>query len=144
MGLNAVVYKKIPELPEELQGSVKLVDPISGEIEYSDPDFESSHPASLLLALDVFLGNVSMIAWVSKRLREVFPERDRPLLEQFLRGATQSGAVITLASLPSIEADLADLENRKNALEGDVRQFVESVERLVSAARTHSNSIVFI
>jgi hypothetical protein len=65
-------------------------------------------------------------------------------LEQFLRGATQSGAVITRASLPSREADLADLENRKNALEGDVRQFVESVERLVSAARTHSNSIVFI
>lgn len=46
------------------------------------------------IALDIFLGNVSMIAWVSEQLREVFPDRDRPLLDEFLCSGSQSGTVI--------------------------------------------------
>ena len=143
MSLHAVVYKRLGNVPEEIRDLVSVVDPSSGEIEFIADELETRYSPDHLLAADLALGNSSMILWLANSIKEKCADKCQRLLQVFLYDGSHSGDFVPLSEVIEIknELELAKLDALN--VESDLKEFVQKLGALISAAMAEENPIVF-
>jgi hypothetical protein len=68
MGLDAVVYKNIDNLPEGVKAQVTVMDSLTGELEFVTPQAPSPNYNASLLAADIRIGNISRVKWLREQI----------------------------------------------------------------------------
>ena len=144
MSLHAAVYKNLNRLPEDIRALVTAVDPLTGEIAYINDDLEAKHSREPLFAVDLALGNSSMINWLARFLKERCGDRCPKLLTMVLYDGSHSGDFVPLADVAEIRNELALARLDAPTVEQDMREFAEKFEVLISAAIAEENPIVFM
>jgi hypothetical protein len=143
MSLSARVYKSLAALPMDLKDAVRLVDPETGELEFLQPDSAVQYPPDYLVALKVWVGNVSKIYQLENETRVKCGDRCDLLLNAFLYSGIHSGDTIKLSQMEPLKREL-DLLQSENSLSGGLKSFIASIRQLIAAAETEGNPIVFV
>jgi len=133
MGLDAVVYRNIENLPESLRSVVALVDPVTGELDFSN----SATPtvdAEALLAAEVRIGNISEVAWLREQIESRLPNQCPLILNTVLYSGTHSGDTVGLGQVQGIKLEIAALNSAESSTPAMLLTFLSEMMQLVSAA----------
>jgi hypothetical protein len=144
MALHAVVYKSVGALSPQLQELVRIADPATGELEFLTPELASRHPEDSLISTSVSLGNAMMISWLAKEINGRWGARCKTLLKTFLYSGSHSGDAVQGDQVSHLSQEIGQIDLAKENLPSDLREFLTSVRRLVVAAKTEKNPIVFV
>jgi hypothetical protein len=142
MGLDAVVYKNIENLPEPLKGQVKLVDPQTGELEFVNGPTLSLRTEDLFAA-DVRIGNISGVAWLREQIESRWADKCLLILNAVLYSSTHSGDFIPLDQVRRIKLEIAGIDGAEGSLPARLAAFFEQMTQLVNAAESEGNPIAF-
>jgi hypothetical protein len=139
MGLNAAVFKNVRHLEEQFGPHPFQVDRSTGEVELISDT--TKIPRQAFFAADIRLGNIAQIAWLRNSLASMLDGRKSIIMGQILYSGIHSGDSIKLVEIPHLKEEIATL--KKEGIP-DLKQFIESLEVLVSSAETERNPIVFV
>lgn len=142
MGLDAVVYKNIENLPEQLKGQVKLVDRQTGELEFVNGPTPSLRTKDLFAA-DVWIGNISGVAWLREQIESRWADKCLLILNAVLYCGTHSGDFISLDQVRIIKLEIAGMDCDEGSLPARLATFFEHMKQLVKAAESEGNPIAF-
>jgi hypothetical protein len=142
MGLDAVVYRNIENLPEPLRGQVKLVDPLTGELEFVNGPTLSLRTETLLAA-DVRIGNISAVAWLREQIASRWCDRCPLILNAVLYSSTHSGDFIPLNQARRIKLEIEGIDCTEASIPARLATFFEEITQLVNAAEAEGNPIAF-
>jgi hypothetical protein len=142
MGLDAVVYRNIENLPEQLRRQVKLVDPLTGELEFVNGPTLSLRTETLLAA-DIRIGNISAVAWLREQIASRWCDRCPLILNAVLYSSTHSGDFIPLHQVRRIKLEIAGIDCTEVSIPARLARFFEEITQLVNAAETEGNPIAF-
>lgn len=110
LGLDAVVYRNIENLPESLRMQVKLVDASTGELDFVNGS-TLSHGTEDLFAADVRIGNISAVAWIREQIELRWANECPVILNAVLYSSTHSGDFIPLDQVRRIKLEIAAFDS---------------------------------
>ena len=142
MGLDAVLYKNIENLPEQLKGQVTLADHQTGEFELVNGS-SLSLSTSDLFAAHVWIGNISGVAWLREQIESGWADRCLQILNTVLYSGTHSGDFIPLDQVRKIKLEIAAIDCGEGPLPPRLAAFFEQMKQLVNAAESEGNPIAF-
>jgi hypothetical protein len=142
VGLDAVVYRNIENLPESLRGQVKIVDSLTGELEFVNGP-RLSRRTETLLAADVRIGNISAVAWFREQIESRWSDQCPLILNAVLYSSTHSGDFIPLDQVRRIKLEIAGIDCSEAPIPPRLAGFFEEITQLVNAAETEGNPIAF-
>lgn len=143
MGLDAVVYKNIDNLPERVRSQVKVVDSLTGELEFVIPQPQSPHYNEPLLAADIRIGNISKVRWLREQIESRWPGRCSVILNAVLHSGTHSGDFISLDQLRRMKLEVAEIDCAEASLPPELAAFFKQIQQLLNAAEREGNPLVF-
>ncbi len=141
MGLDAVVYKNIDNLPERVRAQVRVVDSLTGELEFVVPQPPSPEYNDSLLAADVRIGNISKVEWLREQIESRWPDTCSAILNAVLYSSTHSGDFIALDEVRRIKLEINGIDCA--AIPPELAAFFEQLGQLSNAAEQQSNPVVF-
>jgi len=141
MGLDAIVYKNIDNLPEQVRAQVKVVDSLTGELEFVAPQPPSPHYNESLLAADIRIGNISKVGWLREQIESRWPGTCSVILNAVLYSSTHSGDFIALDEVRRIKLEIDEIDC--TAIPADLAAFFEELGQMLNAAERERNPIVF-
>jgi hypothetical protein len=141
MGLDAVVYKNIDNLPERIRGLVKVADALTGELEFVAPQPPSPHYNDSLLAADIRIGNISKVEWLREQIESRWPGTCSVILNAVLYSSTHSGDFIALGDVRKIKLEIDEIDCA--AIPAELAAFFEELGQLLDAAERERNPLVF-
>jgi len=141
MGLDAVVYKNIDNLPERVRAQVRVVDSLTGELEFMAPQPPSPDYNDSLLAADVRIGNISKVEWLREQIESRWPGTCSAILNVVLYSSTHSGDFIALDEIRRIKLEIDEIDC--DAIPAELAVFFEQLGQLSDAAERESNPVVF-
>ena len=142
MQLEAAVYRKKTEIPEELVDDSTEVNPVTGEV-------TSRHwhiPDADRFACGYRLGSEKYIANCRKEIQGLLVSRGVAapiLLDKLLGPEANAGDVLRLKDVHTLRRELT-LLNQNRKLSADIRELVGRLNRLSDASIEHQNPIVLI
>jgi hypothetical protein len=144
MGLDAVVYVNQKNLPMSLDRENLEVDPLTGEVYFSDDEIASRHPTEIFTAIHRRLGNVNLLAEVLASVSHVV-KSDSILRGKVLKSFSHSGDIIPYDDLDALanEIRLIKDQNRESGSSA-LEEFFEDLSQLVRTAKQEQNPIVFV
>jgi hypothetical protein len=142
MGLDAVVYRKIENLPGPLREQVKSVDSLTGELELVNGPTPSLRTEPLLAA-KVRIGNISTVAWLREQIESRWPDKCPLILNAILYSGTHSGDFISLDQVRRIKLEIARIDRSEVSIPARLTTFFEEFTQLINAAETEGNPIAF-
>ena len=142
MGLDAVVYRNIENLPEPLRGQVKLVDPLTGELEFVNGPMLGLRTEDLFAA-DVRIGNISTVAWIREQIESRWADKCPVILNAVLYSSTHSGDFIALDQVRRIKREVEGIDRAEGSISIMLATFFEDMAQLVNAAENEGNPIAF-
>jgi hypothetical protein len=142
MGLDAVVYKNIENLPEPQRAQVKLVDPLTGELDFANGPTLALRTEDLFAA-QVRVGNISSVAWIREQIESRWADKCPLILNAILYSGTHSGDFIPLEQVRGIKLEIAGLDCTDASISAKLSTFLEQITQLVIAAEIEANPIVF-
>jgi hypothetical protein len=137
MGLDAMVYFSVKNLPKTLLPHMYTRDEASGECFTTE---EYDHLGFEFRACHHRLGNLFGIAELGERLREMGVREESVLLKDVLYSGTHCGDFIPRSEIPRLDAEVAALEARGDQ---EIKPFLESMRDLIEVAKREENAIVF-
>jgi hypothetical protein len=143
MGLNAVVYRNLANLPDSMRERVRFADPNMGELEFLPTETSDSSSRAALIAGSARLGNIAMIAW----LREEIASRCAacPLLMKLvLYSGTHCGDSVAVHYLASLEHEVNAISSAAGSPPDELTTFLETMRSLIERAKQENNPIVFV
>ena len=142
MSLDARVYVHRDKLPIDVDDLRAYVEEETGEVFFDDP---SAIPRELeLVALDKRLGNVSMVHWLVKQIKDVLGSGSL-LLGKVLYNGSHSGDWIGQADLGRLREEIASVWNLTEGHRSvDLDRFLEDLRELTKAAEEQGDPIVFV
>ena len=142
MGLDAVVYRNIENLSEPMRAQVKLVDPLTGEIDFVNGSMLSFHTESLF-AVDVRIGNISAVAWLREQVESRWANKCSLILNAVLYSGIHSGDFIPLDQVRRMKLEMAGIDRTGGSIPVVLATFLDQMNQLVNAAETERNAILF-
>ena len=143
MGLDAIVYKNIDNLPEQVRAQVKVVDSLTGELEFVAPQPPSPHYNESLLAADIRIGNISKVGWLREQIESRWPGRCSVILDAVLYSGTHSGDFISLDQVRRMKLEIAEIDCAEASIPAEMATFFEQIGQLLDAAEWERNPLVF-
>jgi len=141
MGLDAVVYKNIDNLPEGVKAQVTVMDSLTGELEFVTPQAPSPNYNASLLAADIRIGNISRVKWLREQIESRWPGTCSIMLNAILYSNTHSGDSISLDQVSRIRLEIDEIDGA--AMPAELAAFFEGLRHLMDAAERERNPIVF-
>jgi hypothetical protein len=138
MGLNAIVYRNVENLPAHVRSATVEFDAKTGEPFSRTDEFGL---ADGLIACDRRLGNISHIAYLRDEAAKLGVPKQGTLLSKILYSGSHSGDHIDLGLMSSLKAEIELLNLRAS---DDVATFLQSMRELIAASEIERNPIVFI
>lgn len=138
MGLSAVVFLRVPNVPQEKLHIVIVRDSETGE-------WDSTNPPGLTfnerVAVMERIGNVDSVGELRDELEQLGLKESE--LSRIVASGSESGAVIPLESNPRLleEIDRVQASQRASVT---LLAFLQQVKRLVSASTMENNPICLI
>ena len=142
MGLDAVVYRNIDNLPESLRRQVKLVDASTGELDLVDGSTLSLNDEDLFAA-EVRIGNISAVQWIREQIETRWASECPVILQSVLHNGTHSGDFIHLDHVRRIKQEIAAVDSADVSIPRRLATFFDEMRRLITAAETEGNPIAF-
>lgn len=139
MGLDAVVYKKLEHIPQALLEGGYSVEPTTGQV-YPLLGADGREHPKFGIAEEARIGNLHAVGLLRTQVDRLLPI-DSIVNNCILYSGSHSGDVLCTSKLESLEIELAIL---LASGDDDMKQFVESMIRLIAAARREGNPIAFI
>ena len=140
MGLDAIVFRNARVLAETFDVEVIDVDPDTGEAQVDGAD--GSHlPPDAITVLKCRLGNLSEIVYVREAVRRLLGTADSTIEKRILYSASHSGDTLGPEEFPALKRELTILQSADDVQLGS---FVAAISKLISAAETERNPIVFV
>jgi hypothetical protein len=141
MGLDVVVYKNIDNLPERVRAQVKVVDSLTGELDFVAPQPPSPHYNDSLLAANIRIGNISKVEWLREQIESRWPGKCSVILNAVLYSSTHSGDFIAFDEARRIRLEIDEIDCA--AIPAELAAFFEELGQLLDAAQRERNPLVF-
>ena len=144
MGLDAVVFKNLQNLPLSGSEDAIEVDPLTKEVSFKDDEVGNQYPNAFFRSTERRLGNVAMLG---KILAEISGSSNPEgiLRAKVLKSFTHCGDVIRFEELSAFNQEIQELKKRtEGRRSGPLDQFLNDLEELIAAAREQENPIVFV
>jgi hypothetical protein len=135
MGLDAVVYRNPEKLRIFIQGSAYEIDEITGEVLFA------SATTNMVIAEQVRFGNASEIAYLKNIIADYLDPIKSIIENKILYSASHSGDVIFLTELGILEHEMSFL--KKTGIP-ELQNFLDGLAKLIAAAYSENNPIVFV
>jgi hypothetical protein len=87
------------------------------------------------------LGNVAEGAWLREAIGKILESEDGLIMRRVLYSMSHSGYLLEMDEYPRLRKEIALLKARGGA---DLKDFVESMESLISVAEAEHNPIVLV
>lgn len=141
MGLDAVVYRSRDNLQLGADEKFARLIPDTGEVHFDDDDVSRRHDQEREAA-HARLGNIAMISALRDEVgRLVGPQS--LLYTKVLYDGTHSGDFIPITQLPDLLEEISRVRKASNQSR-DLRDFLDSTEKLAQIALHERNPIVFV
>jgi hypothetical protein len=141
VGLDAVVYKNIDNLPERVRAHVKVVDSRTGELEFVAPQPRRPHCNDSLLAANIRIGNISKVGWLRDQIESRWPGKCNVILNAVLYSSTHSGDFIAFDEARRIRLEIDEIDCA--GIPAELAVFFEELGQLLEAAQRERNPLVF-
>jgi hypothetical protein len=143
MGLDAVVYRNIDSLGPELRGRVRVVDSITGELDFVEQGPPDPHYNDALFAADIRIGNVALVDRLREQIRSRWNGQCDALLTTVLHSGSHSGDFINLDGVEKIRREIRRIDLTDRSLPENLNRFFEAIRLLLDASEAEQNPIVF-
>lgn len=139
MGLVAVVYRNVRNVPDAIRRDGVESDPITGQVSLTNdrPD----PPGGVFKAARCHLGNVAQIAFLRETIEDRCKNGFRIILGKILYSGTHGGDQIDPHDFAALRREIHNLRKME---EPEWSEFVGALETLLDAGESERNPIVFV
>lgn len=137
MGLDALVYRREPRLPEGIDAAIVLRDEATGE-HYTLPPHPDL-PRECVQAAAERIGNLAMVALLRERIGRSLGEYEH--LSRLVAEGTAAGVVFPVGDAERMAVEAGELR-QEHPRDGEIQEFCAKVDRLAAAAQAEQNPIV--
>jgi hypothetical protein len=148
MGLDAVVYRRLEEVPfpSDSDLSSVRVDELTGEVHFENAEAAVTRREDVV-AIKKRLGNMALIAVLYKEISRVLGRSSPPsmLLSKVLYDGTHSGDVIPVEELDRLKHEICLVREKAHSQGShELEEFLSRIEELITASERQGNPIVFV
>ena len=148
MGLDAVVYRRLEEIPFASGSDLSSVrvDELTGEVHFED--FEASAPRQEdTAAIKRRLGNMALVVTLHENISRILGHRGRNslLLTKVLYDGTHAGDFIPIEDLDHLKDEVQFVRNHVlPSASAELEEFLFTMGELISVSEQQGNPIVFV